>query len=82
MSLHTKEVDYQRVESRAVPATPRGNGVNEVEAVSDAGGRDGKVHRPRRSETTTFCVMMRRGGAEGGVRGFGSAGHSVPALPP
>jgi hypothetical protein len=82
MSLHTREVDYQRDESRAVPATYRGKGVNEVEAVSDGdgGGWEGSPAAAKRNYH--LCVMIRRGDAEQGVRGFGRAGQSVPAMRP
>jgi hypothetical protein len=52
---HEGSEHHQRVDSRALPSTYGGNGIHEVEAVSDAGGRDGKVHMPRRSRTTTFA---------------------------
>jgi hypothetical protein len=79
---HEGSGQYQRVDSRAVPATSRAKGVNEVEAVSDGDGEGWEGSPAAAKRNYHLCVMIRRGSAEQGVRSFGRAGQSVPAMRP
>jgi hypothetical protein len=80
MSFHTLKMDTINKSIRELwQTTYRGNDIDEIEIVSDAGGGDGKLGTAAAKRNYNYRVMMRRGDAKLDMRGRCSAGQKVLA---